>query len=130
MNDDTGEFVRQWIEKAHSDWTAVEILSASERCPAQAVCFHCQQYVEKLLKAFLTRHGIEVPKTHDLRRLTQLAEASAPDLSQFSDAVDKLTVHGVETRYPGESYPVSPAEMREVVAISEEIGAMLLSKLQ
>lgn len=98
MSDDTGEFVRQWMEKAQSDWTAVEILSASEQCPAEAVCFHCQQYVEKLLKALLTRYGVEVPKTHDLRRLTQLAEPSTPGLSRFSDALDKLTVHGVETR--------------------------------
>lgn len=68
MNDQTREAVRQWREKAQSDWTAVEILLASERCPAETVCFHCQQFVEKLLKAFLTSHGIETPKTHDLRR--------------------------------------------------------------
>lgn len=130
MNDDTGELVRQWNEKAQRDWTAVEILSASEQCPAEAVCFHCQQFVEKLLKAFLTRHGIEAPKTHDLRRLIQLAEPIAPDISQFSDASDKLTVHGVETRYPGDSYPVSLKEMDEVVEIARTIGDMLSPKLK
>lgn len=130
MNDDTGELVRQWIDKARGDWTAVEILSSSDRCPAEAVCFHCQQFVEKLLKALLTRHGVEVPKTHDLRRLIQLTEPLTPGLSRFSDASDKLTVHGVETRYPGETYPVSPTEMHEVVAIAKDIGDVLLSKFQ
>jgi HEPN domain-containing protein len=129
MNDDTGELVRQWKEKAQSDWTAVEILLIHEQCPAEAVCFHCQQFVEKLLKALLSRHGIEAPKTHDLRRLIQLAESFVPDVSQFSDASDKLTVHGVETRYPGDSYPVSSEEMDEVVQISRAIGEVLLSQL-
>ena len=77
MSDETGEAVRQWRAKARSDWTTVEILLGSERCPADTVCFHCQQLVEKLLKALLTRHGIEAPKTHDLRRLIRLAEPFA-----------------------------------------------------
>ena len=64
------------------------------------VCFHCQQFVEKLLKALLTCHRVEAPKTHDLRRLIQLAEPFAPELSRFSDASDVLTAHGLETRYP------------------------------
>jgi hypothetical protein len=42
MNDQTREAVRQWRAKAQSDWTTVEILLASERCPAETVCFHCQ----------------------------------------------------------------------------------------
>jgi len=129
MNDDTGELVRQWKKKAQSDWTTVEILLSHEQCPAEAVCFHCQQFVEKLLKALLSRHSIEAPKTHDLRRLIQLAESFVPDVSQFSDASDKLTVHGVETRYPGDSYPVSSEEMDEVVEISRAIGKVLLLEL-
>ena len=130
MNDDTVNLVRQWKQKGQSDWTAVEILLASEQCPAETVCFHCQQFVEKLLKAFLTRHSIEAPKTHDLRRLIQLAEPLAPDLSSLSDESDRLTVHGVETRYPGEWYPVSPAEMNEAVEISKKFGDILLPKLE
>ena len=130
MNDDTGELVRQWKEKARNDWTAVEILLDSEQCPAETVCFHCQQFVEKLLKALLTLHSIEAPKTHDLRRLIQLAEPLAPGLSGLSDVSDKLTVHGVETRYPGEWYPVSTAEMNKVVEVSRKFGELLLPKLE
>lgn len=62
MSDETDEAVRQWRTKARSDWTTVEILLGSERCPADTVCFHCQQFVEKLLKALLTRHGVEAPR--------------------------------------------------------------------
>ena len=129
MNDDSRELVQQWKEKAQNDWTAVEILLDSEQCPAETVCFHCQQFVEKLLKALLTRYSIEAPKTHDLRRLIQLAEPFAPELSALSDPSDKLTIHGVETRYPGDWYPVSPAEMNELVELSKKFSDILLPRL-
>ncbi len=129
MNDETGEAVRQWRNKAQSDWTTVEILLSSERCPADAVCFHCQQFIEKLLKALLTRHGIEAPRTHDVRRLIQLAEHIAPGLARFSDASDALTVHGVETRYPGDWRDIDTAEMSEVVELAREVGRKLLAEL-
>jgi hypothetical protein len=48
----------------------------------------------------------------------------------LAEASDKLTIHGVETRYPGEWYPVSPAETNEVVEIARKFSGMLLSKLE
>ena len=129
MNDDIRESVRQWRGKAQSDWTTVEILLASEQCPADTVCFHCQQFVEKLLKALLTRYEIEAPKTHDLRRLIQLAQPYVPELSQLADSSDALTVHGVETRYPGEWRQIAPEEMNEVVELARKFGEILLGKL-
>ena len=130
MNDQTREAVRQWREKAQSDWKAVEILMGSEQCPADMVCFHCQQFVEKLLKAILTQHGIEAPKTHDLRRLIQLAEPFVPELAQLSDASDALTIHGVESRYPDDWRQIGPAEMNHAVELSRQFGDILLPKLE
>lgn len=129
MNDDVREAVRQWRSKAQSDWTTVEILLNSEQCPADAVCFHCQQFVEKLLKGLLTLHGVESPRTHDLRRLIQLAEPLSPELARLSDVSDSLTVHGVETRYPGDWRQIEQAEMNEAVKLAKEFGSILLPKL-
>lgn len=129
MSDETSEAVDRWRAKAQSDWTTVEILLGSERHPPDSVCFHCQQFVEKLLKALLTRHGIEAPKTHDLRRLIQLAEPFAPELGQFMNASDVLTAHGVETRYPDDWHRIEPAEMNEVVELARKLGSLVLSKL-
>jgi HEPN domain-containing protein len=130
MNGDTSELVRQWKEKARGDWTAVEILLNSKDCPPEVVCFHCQQFAEKLLKALLTRHTIEAPKTHDLRRLILLAKTIAPELVLLSEQADRLTYHGVETRYPGDSCPASPSEMNEIVSIAKDFGDILLLKLE
>ncbi len=130
MNKETREAVRQWREKAQSDRATVEILRNSEQCPTDVACFHCQQFVEKLLKAILTLHGVEAPKTHDLRRLIQLAEPFAPELSRLSDASDKLTVYGVETRYPGDWLQVTTSEMNEMVELARQFGDILLPKLE
>jgi HEPN domain-containing protein len=129
MNDDLRDGAGQWQAKAQSDWTTVQILLASEQCPADTVCFHCQQYVEKLLKAVLTLHSIEAPRTHDLRRLVQLAQPYVPGLSDLSDSSDTLTVHGVETRYPGDWRQIEPEEMQAVVELAEKFGKIILPKL-
>jgi HEPN domain-containing protein len=130
MNEQTREAVRQWLSKAQSDWDTVEILIASKRCPTDTVCFHCQQYVEKLFKALLTQNDIEAPKTHDLRRLIQLAQPFAPELSLLADVSDELTVHGVETRYPGEWRQIKKSEMKKVVELAKRFSDILLVKLK
>lgn len=130
MNEQNREAVRQWRVKAQSDLDAVKILTASKRCPTDTVCFHCQHFVEKLLKALLTRHDIEAPKTHDLRRLIQLALPLAPELSLLADVSDELTVHGVETRYPGEFRQIKKSEMKRVVELAQRFRDILLVKLE
>jgi len=130
MNDDVLDAVKQWQVKAESDWTSIEILQASEQCPADVVCFHCQQFVEKLLKGLLTLHGVEAPRTHDLRRLIQLAEPFAPALSSFSDRADALTHHGVQARYPDDWCQIQPAEMSEMIDLAKEFGDILMSELE
>jgi len=118
------------LRKAQSDWVSIEILSDHERCPRDMVCFHSQQYVEKLIKGLLTLHGIEAPRTHNLRRLIQLAEPVASELSRLIDSVDSLTVHGVLSRYPDDWSQIDAEEMNKMVALAKQFGAILLPKLE
>lgn len=129
MKDPTRDVVKQWPAKAESDWSTVEILMASEHCPTEAVCFHCQQYVEKLLKAFLTLKGIEAPKTHDLRRLVQLASPFESNLAELAGDSDDLTVHGVQSRYPGDFLQVDTSEMKRLYKLSGKFANILLPRL-
>jgi HEPN domain-containing protein len=130
MSDDVESAVRQWLAKAEMDWVSVEILSENPRGPRQSVCFHCQQYVEKLLKAILTLHQIEAPRTHDLRRLIQVASPLAPELQALSDRADALSLSGVEIRYPDNWRDVTDSEMREMITLAEEFSAILLPHLK
>ena len=129
MNGQTRKAVKQWLAKAESDWSTVEILMASAHCPTEAVCFHCQQYVEKLLKAFLTLKGIEAPKTHDLRRLIQLVSPFEKKLAELAEESDALTVHGVQSRYPGDLFHVDKVEMKRLVTLCQKFSDILLPRL-
>jgi len=127
--EDVREAVRRWLKRAESDWTALTILRDHPDAPQETICFHCQQYVEKLLKAFLTLHGIEAPKTHDLRRLIQLAAPKAAELSELLDPADLLTDHAVESRYPDDWREIESEETEEMISLAERFAAILLPLL-
>jgi HEPN domain-containing protein len=42
------------------------------------VAFHCQQAVEKYVKAILVRHRVEFRKTHDIGQLLDLFRSAEP----------------------------------------------------
>jgi HEPN domain-containing protein len=60
----------EWVDKAEGDWNAARQLNRVRKDPNyDGVCFHCQQCVEKYLKAKLEEAGIRFPRTHDLTSL-------------------------------------------------------------
>jgi len=96
--------VKEWLSKAEADYsTATRELKATESANFDAVCFHAQQCVEKLMKALLIHLGIIPPRTHDLGELDRLL---APVCAEWSWPVQDLrflTRASVDFRYPGES---------------------------
>ncbi len=57
---------RQWAAKAENDLLSADNNLKAAEVPLDLVCFHCQQAVEKLLKAFLVAGAHFAPRTHDL----------------------------------------------------------------
>ena len=67
------ETVKEWIAKAEGDFTvACREMRARKSPNYDAVCFHCQQCVEKLMKGLLIHLGVTPPKTHMLLVLDEL----------------------------------------------------------
>jgi HEPN domain-containing protein len=96
------EIVRQWIELADKDLALAEHTAKTMwPTPHEIVCFHCQQFVEKYLKAFLVSKGQEPPYIHDLAKLAALCETENPDFGQIKQRCIILAEYGVQTRYPG-----------------------------
>ena len=71
--------------------------------PLEIICFHCQQAAEKALKAFVTYHGTNVPKTHDLTNLNELCAVHEKDIESLVEQCIALNDYAVEIRYPDES---------------------------
>ena len=127
MNNETKVYIKQWLLKANEDLLVVNKLTEFEIIATSSVCFHCQQAVEKLLKAFLISKGVEIRKTHNIEYL--LVECSDFD-SDFSEIDPKnLSDFGVDVRYPGDMYVPSDDETLEHKEIAENIKELVENKL-
>lgn len=115
--------VGEWVEKAEHDLVAATFaLEMGEDCPADTVCFHAQQCVEKYLKAALVWQGTPFPKTHDVWEiLLLLAEATRPALTPKE--ARRLTEYATVTRYPGDYEPLALEEAKRAVALARRIRA-------
>ena len=104
-------YLAEWIRKAEEDYTAATVLARRRKRPTPSVvCFHCQQCVEKYLKAYLVQEEIVFPKTHDLLELHKLCLTVNPALELIGDLLDQLSPYSVLFRYPGEDATVEEAK--------------------
>jgi len=92
----------EWVEKAEGDWNAAQQLNRVRKDPNyDGVCFHCQQCVEKYLKARLEEAGVNFPKTHDLIKLLGLVITVEPQWVALHPLIATLNPYAVGYRYPG-----------------------------
>lgn len=128
MNNETKDYIRQWIAKAGDDLIVIEKLTQFEVVATSAVCFHCQQVVEKYLKAFLISKGVEIRKTHNIEFLLAECEEFDTDFSLI-DPKD-LNDFGVDIRYPGDIYSPSIEETLEHKQIALDVKELVEQKLK
>jgi HEPN domain-containing protein len=115
---------KEWTDKAEADFsTAGRELKTIDSPNFDAVCFHSQQGVEKLIKALLIHLGVVPPRTHDLAELNGLLARVSPQWSWPLRELRFLTRAAVDFRYPGES--ADPAEAAESFEIATRMPASL-----
>lgn len=127
MNDDTKDFINQWIKKAEEDLTVIKKLTEFEIVASSAVCFHCQQAVEKYLKAFLIANEREIYRTHNIEFLLSECSEIDRDFSEIDPL--NLTDFGVDVRYPGDFYTPSDADVRIYTDMAFQIKDLVKSKI-
>jgi HEPN domain-containing protein len=79
--DEKLELVREWLTKAMLDLKAARTISENVPQYLDGAAFHCQQAVEKAIKALLTLHDQRFGKTHDLELLAFALSRPCPTLS-------------------------------------------------
>ena len=122
------EIVNEWREKADGDFlTAVREFGVTDHPNYDAVCFHAQQCVEKLMKAVLTSRGQQPPHTHDLIRLDELLKSCVPGWSWPLPDLRLLDRAAVGFRYPGESadYEEAQLALQIATALRESLSKLL-----
>ncbi len=104
------EFEIMLLRKARQDVRAAEVLADEAGCDGEIVGFHCQQAVEKAIKAVLESRRIEYPLTHDLVALLGLLGAEAVSCPLRIDDARQLDPFAVRFRYEDDTNVVSPDE--------------------
>jgi HEPN domain-containing protein len=123
------EIVRQWVAKAEQDIKASEALLEAEPPFLYPSCFHAQQAAEKYLKALLTWHQIEFPKTHAIEQLLDLAkQADAETAASLKDAA-VLSPYGVDIRNPGEQPEPNLEETQQAVELARKVRNSVMNAL-
>lgn len=123
------ETVKEWLEKAEEDFQVMTREIRARKFPAfNAVCFHAQQCIEKLLKVLLIENNKIPPKTHDLIELNRLLENAGILAGLEREELRILSVGAVLLRYPGESADKEMA--KDSVKICRKIRHILLNIIQ
>ena len=125
----TRKLVEEWIYKAKEDFeSAVYLVKKDKKAVPDSVCFHCQQCIEKYLKAFLISNDIEPPEIHDLQRLKTICSKMDKSFEEVSGELDILNAYAVNFRYPGEVATVE--EANEAVLVMRKIHKFIRDRLK
>jgi HEPN domain-containing protein len=96
--------VLEWITKSEQDYQTAVVMARKRKVPVpDVVGFHCQQCIEKYLKALLVLKKLDFPKTHDLLDLLSILIENEPLLDVLKPDLRILNPFSVQFRYPGES---------------------------
>ena len=95
----------------------------------EIVCFHCQQAVEKYLKALLIFKGEEsVPKTHNIDLLLNLCTKYNKDFVIYTGT--ELTTYAVNLRYPDVVYIPNKEQVNAAIKMMNEIIELCNKNMQ
>ncbi len=120
--------VAEWVKKAEDNYASALALQHQRKHPVpDVICNQCQQCAEKYLKAFLVRHTVSFPKTHDLTQLENLVAKFDPDVHLIHRYLAPLNPYGVDVRYPG--LGATTKEAREAVRATKEVRHFMRLKL-
>lgn len=113
--------VAAWLSRAGLDLRAAEVgLGADPPLLADAA-FHCQQAVEKALKALLTHHDHLFRKTHDIAELGLACLEHQPTLEALLRASAPLTEYAWRFRYPGEVFEPDRQEVEDALELASRV---------
>ncbi len=123
------EIIKAWIIKADHDLGTAKITYLYIPEYRDTIAFHCQQAVEKYLKAYLYHLEIFFHKSHDLIYLLDLI--SQKDLFSQDDynKASSLQDYSVQLRYPNIVIELSDKEIQSSIKYAKEYRDLILHKL-
>ena len=111
--------IKQWLLKAEHDLGTAKITFTHLPEYYDTIAFHCQQAVEKYLKAILVYNEIEFIKTHNLVYLISMLEGKLKLGDDLINEAIVLNTYSVQIRYPNEIIELTKQELMNAIATAE-----------
>lgn len=116
------------IIKAKEDFETANNLIKLKHFSEEIVLFHCQQALEKALKAYLDSKKINFPKSHDIEMLLSLCIKTDSTFHQIG-FITPFTAYAVEIRYD-ELVDISREKISEMILQTKEALRFILDKIK
>jgi HEPN domain-containing protein len=126
--------VEDWVLHADRDLKVSELIMKDDEPFTNIVAFHCQQAIEKYLKAYMIEKNIPLIKTHDLIKLNGMIKETK-DLGIDKEKLILINEVYIESRYPGElgllpdGMPTNE-QAQKFIEYATEIKATIMDELR
>lgn len=91
----------EWLDRANEDIMSATLLQRSDECLNNAA-FHCQQTIEKALKAYILLKSNTLVDGHNLTWLCKKAMQYDSAFGEWLEGCASLSHCYIETRYPAD----------------------------
>ncbi len=126
MSESDSTIVNSWIEKADHDLGSAKLIYLHIPDYFDTIAFHCQQAVEKYIKASLIHIGIEFQRSHDLPYLLEMLSGKVEIRPELFDKAILLNGFSVEIRYPDQIIHLTKYEVESAISIADEFRQLAL----
>jgi HEPN domain-containing protein len=120
-------YVESWLNKAEHDLLSAQRLLEIEPLILDNACFHCQQAVEKCLKAYLIYNGLDIQKTHDIIALLSQCANFDPVFATV-DPLD-INAYAVQGRYPDSNLMPSKQEAEGFYQLALQVQSLVTTRI-
>ena len=121
--------IAEWIKFANMDFDSAKYLLNLKPMPYEIICYHCQQTVEKYLKAFIVSCDKEIGRTHDLMELNKVCKSHDKGFGELDEKCAKLSNYAVIVRYPFHTIDLEERDVKEAILYTETIKKFVEDKL-
>lgn len=128
MNDKLN-MVKLWVEKADHDLGTAELTHQHIPKYRDTIAFHCQQAVEKYLKAYLVFCDIPPKRTHDLILLLGLISEIEAVTDDLFEMAAELQDYAIEVRYPDTIIELTDNDIFRTIEITRNFRRILIQKM-
>lgn len=126
----TDDIVIAWLIKAEHDLETAKIISINLPEYDDMIAFHCQQSIEKALKAYLVFLDIEFKPVHDLGYLLNLISTKDTLLDNYYDQTVRVSMFAVQIRYPDQIIKLTQDQVRQALDLADLIFNLIKSQVK